>query len=170
MRKLLPLLLAAALWFGAAPVAIAQEGVGVGANLVPCKDSPAFQARADNFRDTTGDPNSASKRFERYSEKYLCGPEGLPHLIVDGRLSHAGEILTPSLLFLYIAGFIGWAGRSYLIAIRDDKKAQEKEIIVDVPLALKCVTGALLWPVAAVKELQSGDLVVPETDIPVSPR
>lgn len=166
MRTLLALILVTALWLGFAPDASAQENV---AGLVPCRESPAFQARAQSFRDTTGDPESAEKRFARYADK-LCGPEGLPHLIVDGRLSHAGEILTPSLLFIYIAGWIGWSGRSYLIAVRDEKNPEEKEIIIDVPLALNKVVTGLKWPVDAVKELLSGELTAKEGEIPISPR
>lgn len=167
MRKLLALILVFTLWIGFAPAAAqAQESVS---GLVPCKDSPAFQARAQNPRNTTADPRSGEKRFERYANK-LCGPDGLPRLIVDGRLSHAGEFLIPGALFLYIAGWIGWAGRSYLISVREEKNSEEKEIIIDVPRAIGCVVSALLWPVAAVKELLSGELTAKETEIPISPR
>ncbi|KAF2302850.1 hypothetical protein GH714_009028 [Hevea brasiliensis] len=65
----------------------------------------------------------------------LCGSDGLPHLIVSGDQRHWGEFITPGMLFLYIAGWIGWVGRSYLIAIRGEKKPAMKEIIIDVPLA-----------------------------------
>ncbi|PSO62896.1 MAG: Photosystem I reaction center subunit III [Cyanobacteria bacterium QH_8_48_120] len=164
MRRLLALIVVVTLWLGFAPDASAQEeGVS---RLVPCRESPAFQERAKNAEDTV---ISGEKRFERYGDK-LCGPEGLPHLVVDGRLSHAGEIITPSLLFLYIAGWIGWAGRSYLNAIKKEKKTAEKEILIDVPLAFKCTVSALLWPVAAVKEFLSGQLAARETDIPILPR
>ncbi|ERN40934.1 photosystem I reaction centre subunit III [Rubidibacter lacunae KORDI 51-2] len=169
MARIIPLILAVVLWLGFAPSASAQVDNPNNSVLVPCSESSAFQARAANARNTTGDPLSGQKRFERYSN-LLCGPEGLPHLVVDGSLSHAGEFITPSLLFLYIAGFIGWAGRSYLISIRTGKKPEEKEVVIDVPLAIKCVSAALLWPLAAVKELLSGELTVPEADIPVSPR
>ena len=83
-------------------------------------------------RNTTGDPESGKKRFERYSQA-LCGPEGLPHLIVDGRLDRAGDFLIPSVLFLYIAGWIGWVGRAYMIAIKKGDNTEEKEIIIDLP-------------------------------------
>ncbi|WZZ35564.1 hypothetical protein YC2023_018965 [Brassica napus] len=57
--------------------------------------------------------------FNNYG-KYglLCGADGIPHLMVNGDQRHWGEFITPGLLFLYIAGWIGLVGRrSYLIAI-----------------------------------------------------
>ncbi len=166
MRKLLALALIITLCFGFAPKAMAQDNLS---RLVPCSESPAFQARAKNFRNTTDDPNSGKQRAERYSQA-LCGPEGLPHLIVDGRLSRAGDFLIPSILFLYIAGWIGWVGRAYLIDIRGGKNAAMKEIIIDVPLALKYMLSGFAWPLAALKQLTSGELTAKETEIPVSPR
>ena len=58
------------------------------------------------------------------------------------------NLLIPSLLFLLIAGWIGWAGRSYVIAVRKDKSPEEKEIIIDVPLAIQCSLSGALWPLA----------------------
>jgi photosystem I subunit 3 len=165
MKKLLALLLVATLWFNFAPPASADQVAG----LVRCADSPAFQERAKNARNTTADPKSGQKRFERYAQAY-CGPEGLPHLIVDGRLDRAGDFLIPSIIFLYIAGWIGWVGRAYLIAIRDEKDTEMKEIMIDVPLALSIMLSGFAWPLAAVKELLSGELTANETEIPISPR
>ncbi|NJN71957.1 MAG: Photosystem I reaction center subunit III [Limnothrix sp. RL_2_0] len=139
-------------------------------HLTPCSESAAFQQRAKNFRNTTADPNSGQNRAANYSEA-LCGPEGLPHLIVDGRLSHAGDFLIPSVLFLYIAGWIGWVGRAYLIEVRKDPKtAAMKEIIIDVPLALKFMLGGFAWPAMALKEFTSGELVMNDGEVPISPR
>lgn len=164
MRKLFAVLLAAVLWFNVAPAASADDY-----GLVPCSESPAFQQKSQAFRNTTADPLSGQKRAERYSQA-LCGPEGYPHLIVDGSLSHAGDFLIPSLIFLYIAGWIGWVGRAYLIAVRDSGAAEMKEIIIDVPLALRMMLTGFAWPLAAFGELMSGKLTAAETDIPVSPR
>ncbi len=164
MRKLLALVLTAVLWLNFAPAASAYEY-----ELTPCSESAAFQQKSQSFRNTTADPLSGQKRAERYSEA-LCGPEGYPHLIVDGSLGHAGDFLIPSLLFLYAAGWIGWVGRAYLIAVRDEKDAEMKEIIIDVPLALKTMLTGFAWPAAAVGELLSGKLTAKETEIPVSPR
>lgn len=159
MRKILALLLAVCLWFSFAPIASADY-----ANLTPCGDNAAFIRRAKSA--TTP---QAKARFEQYSS-LLCGEEGLPHLIVDGNLAHAGEFLIPSVLFLYIAGYIGWAGRSYLQAIKKDGKAEEKEIIIDVPLAISCSLGAAAWPIAAFGQMTSGAMFAKDDEITVSPR
>ncbi|MGD2184164.1 Photosystem I reaction center subunit III [Lusitaniella coriacea] len=166
MRKLFALLLVLTLWFGFTLPASAGEGV---AGLTPCSESSAYQQRAANFLNTTNDPQSGEKRAARYAEA-LCGPEGLPHLIVDGRLSHAGDFLIPSILFLYIAGWIGWVGRSYLIAIKSDKNAEMKEVVIDVPLAIRKMVTGFAWPAAAAAEFASNKLVVPNDEVPISPR
>ncbi|NEP15337.1 MAG: Photosystem I reaction center subunit III [Leptolyngbya sp. SIO4C1] len=166
MRRLFALALVICLWFGFAPPAVAGVAGDNVAGLTPCGESAAFQQRAANAQ-----TDSAKARYEFYANSsLLCGPEGLPHLIVDGDLAHMGEFLIPSILFLYIAGWIGWAGRSYVIAVRDDKKPEEKEIIIDVPLALKCSLGAAAWPLVAFKEIASGEMFAKDSEIPVSPR
>ncbi|MDJ0553722.1 MAG: Photosystem I reaction center subunit III [Microcoleaceae cyanobacterium MO_207.B10] len=162
MRRLLAFVLAMSLWVTCVPAASAY-------NLVPCSESAAFQQRAENARPTTADPESGKKRFERYSEA-LCGEDGLPHLIVDGNLSRAGDFLIPSILFLYIAGWIGWVGRSYLIAIKSDKNTEDKEIIIDVPLAIQKMLTGFLWPLAALGEITSGKMFAKDNEITVSPR
>ena len=97
--------------------------------LVPCKDSPVFKKRLDgsvkklSARLQNYEPGSPAylsleqqiektkARFTKYGEKgLLCGADGLPHLIADGRPDHAGEFVIPAFGFLYIAGWIGWAG------------------------------------------------------------
>jgi photosystem I subunit 3 len=165
MRRLFALILAICLWLNFAPSAKA-----LGADLVPCSESPAFQQRAQVARNTTADPNSGQKRFERYSQA-LCGPEGLPHLIVDGRLDRAGDFLIPSILFLYIAGWIGWVGRAYLQTIKKQGgDVEQKEIQIEVPLALPIMLSGFAWPAAAIKELLSGELTARDEEIPISPR
>jgi photosystem I subunit III len=166
MKQLFALILVLALWFNFAPPASADGGV---ANLTPCNQNPAFQQKSKNFRNTTADPNSGEARADRYSEA-LCGPEGYPHLIVDGRWDHMGDFFIPSVLFLYIAGWIGWAGRSYLIAIRDEKDVEMNEIIINVPLAISKMLAAATWPLLAIAEYTSGKLVAKDSEIPVSPR
>ncbi|KAF5736239.1 photosystem I reaction center subunit III chloroplastic [Tripterygium wilfordii] len=146
--------------------------------LTPCKESKQFAKREKQELKKLESslklyaPDSApalaikatmektSKRFENYG-KYglLCGSDGLPHLIVSGDQRHWGEFITPGILFLYIAGWIGWVGRSYLIAIRDDKKPTMKEIIIDVPLASRLVFRGFSWPIAAYRELVNGELI-----------
>jgi photosystem I subunit 3 len=164
MKRLFALMLVICLAFSFAPPAKA-----LGANLTPCKDNPAFQALAKNARNTTADPESGKKRFERYSQA-LCGPEGYPHLIVDGRLDRAGDFLIPSILFLYIAGWIGWVGRAYLQAIKKEADTEQKEIQIDLGLALSIIATGFAWPAAALKELLSGELTAKDSEITVSPR
>jgi photosystem I subunit 3 len=165
MRRLFALILVVTLWFNFAPSASA-DGV---AGLTRCADNPAYQQKSKNFLNTTSDPLSGQKRAAVYAEA-LCGPEGYPHLIVDGRWSHIGDFFIPSVLFLYITGCIGWAGRSYLIAIRNDKDPEMKEVILDVPLAVKSMIASAAWPLAAFGEWTTGKLTVKDSEIPVSPR
>lgn len=165
MKRLLALVLIASLWFNFAPPADA-DGI---AGLVPCSESPAYQQKSKSFLNTTSDPQSGKKRAALYAEA-LCGPEGYPHLIVDGRWSHIGDFFIPSILFLYIAGWIGWVGRSYLIAIRGEKNAEMKEVLIDVPLALKMMLGGFAWPLAALQSYLSGNLLAKDSEISVSPR
>lgn len=164
MRKLLALILAAVLWINFAPAAAADDY-----GLVPCSESPAYLQKSKSFVNTTADPQSGQKRAERYSEA-LCGPEGYPHLVVDGRWDHAGDFMIPGLMFLYVAGWIGWVGRSYLISIRDEKNPEMKEIIIDVPRAIKLMLGGFAWPAMAFAEFSSGKLTVKDSDVPISPR
>ncbi len=168
MKKIFSLVLAFALavtlWVNFAPSAKADLS-----HLTPCSESPAYQAKSKSFRNTTSDPQSGQKRAARYAEA-LCGPEGYPHLIVDGRLDRAGDFLIPGVLFLYIAGWIGWVGRAYLIAIREEKDTEMREIIIDVPLAVNKMLFGFLWPVQAFQEFTSGKLTVKDSEIPISPR
>lgn len=169
MQRFLALIFAFVLsfsvWFNFAPAANAEAF----SHLTPCSESAAYQQRAKNFRNTTADPESGQKRAERYAEA-LCGPDGLPRLIVDGRFSHAGDFIIPGLMFLYIAGWIGWVGRSYLIANRGTKNAEMSEVVINVPLAFKLMLGGFAWPAAAVKEFLSGELTANDAEITVSPR
>jgi photosystem I subunit 3 len=182
MQRLFALVLIVCLWLGMAPPASADV-----AGLVPCGETPAFQQRLNNSvrgqeaRLQKYDSNSDSaamikgriertrERFARY-EGMLCGPEGLPRLITDGRPSHWSDFQYPGLLFLYLAGWLGWAGRSYIRAVKKSEYPEYSEIQINVPLAIQCFIGALLWPLAAVKEFLSGELIEKEENIPVSPR
>jgi photosystem I subunit 3 len=110
-------------------------------------------------------------RFDKYSRSdLLCGTDGLPHLIADGRWSHAAEFIIPGFGFIYISGWIGWVGRKYLRAVSTTKNPAESEIIINVPLALKIMSTGFIWPISAWQELISGDLVAPKDEITVSPR
>ncbi|MYF35247.1 MAG: Photosystem I reaction center subunit III [Synechococcus sp. SB0678_bin_12] len=158
MKRLFAALLSAVLLFGFAPAAHADV-----AGLTLCADSPRFQERA-----AAAATEQAKARFSMYSQA-SCGEDGLPHLVVDGRFSHAGDFLIPSLLFLYMAGWIGWAGRSYMMAIRG-KGSQMKEIQIDTGLALTCALGAAKWPVDAAAQMMSGEMFADDSQISVSPR
>ena len=110
-------------------------------------------------------------RFDKYSRSdLLCGTDGLPHLVADGRWSHAAEFIIPGFGFIYIAGWIGWVGRKYIRAVSTTKNPAESEIIVNVPLALKIMTTGYIWPISAWQELISGDLIAPKDEVTVSPR
>lgn len=159
MRRLFALILAITLWFGFVQTAPANAY-----NLKPCSETAAFQQRAKTSQSAT-----AKERFAAYSN-LLCGEEGLPHLIADGSLAHAGEFLIPSVLFLYIAGWIGWVGRAYLIAAKKSDSPEEKEIIIDVPKAVGLMLTGFAWPLAALKELTTGELTAKDSEIPVSVR
>lgn len=159
------------------------------AGLTPCKDSKDFQRRLDGSvkklkarlaKYEKGTPPALAlekqiertqSRFDRYGKAgLLCGADGLPHLITDGRWSHSGEFVVPGLFFLYIAGWIGWVGRSYVLFARESDKPTEKEIILDVPAALSFVSTGFIWPISAFKEFTSGNLIADESEITVSPR
>lgn len=110
-------------------------------------------------------------RFNKYSRSdLLCGTDGLPHLIADGRWSHAAEFILPGFGFIYISGWIGWVGRKYLRAVSTTKNPAESEIIINVPLALKIMTTGYIWPISAWQELISGDLVALDEEVTISPR
>ena len=159
------------------------------AGLTPCKDSPVFAKRMDRsikklenrlaqYNESTPPAlalteqiNKTKNRFIKYSQSgVLCGTDGLPHLIADGRWNHAGEFIFPGIVFIYITGWIGWVGRAYLQNISTSKKPTEKEIIIDVPLALKFSLSGFTWPIAAIQEFTSGQLLANNDDITVSPR
>ncbi|KAF3450163.1 hypothetical protein FNV43_RR06243 [Rhamnella rubrinervis] len=130
----------------------ADQEAGVVAKLYAPDSAPALAINATIEK--------TKRRFDNYGKQgLLCGSDGLPHLIVSGDQRHWGEFITPGILFLYIAGWIGWVGRSYLIAIRGEKKPTQKEIIIDVPLASRLVFRGFIWPVAAYREFVNGDLV-----------
>ena len=160
------------------------------AGLTPCKKNKAFAKRekqelkALEKRLKKYDPESApalalkatmdktSARFKNYGEAgLLCGADGLPHLIVDGNLEHLGEFAVPGLGFLYVAGWIGYAGRSYVMLNKEQaSKPTEGEIIINVPMALGLMKEAGAWPVKTFFELKNGTLTAPESEITVSPR
>ena len=157
--------------------------------LTKCSESPAFtkrlnasvkklQQRASQY-EADSPPALALQqqiertqaRFDKYSRsELLCGTDGLPHLVADGRWSHAAEFILPGFGFIYISGWIGWVGRKYVRAVSTTKNPAESEIIINVPLALKIMTTGYIWPISAWQELVSGDLIASDDKVTVSPR
>lgn len=157
--------------------------------LTKCSESPAFAKRLNSSvkkleqrvtqYETDSPPALALKqqiertkaRFEKYGRsELLCGTDGLPHLVADGRWNHAAEFIMPGFGFIYISGWIGWVGRKYIRAVSTTKNPAESEIIINLPLALKIMTTGFIWPISAWQELMSGDLVAPKNEVTVSPR
>lgn len=157
--------------------------------LVPCKESPAFQKRlassvkklenrlklytpeSKEAKFLQNEVAATQARFERYgNSSLLCGKEGLPRIIASGQWDHANEFVVPGILFLYITGWIGWAGRKYLRYASTTDNAFENEIIINVPVALSIMNSGFLWPIESWKEFTSGDLLEAEEDVTVSPR
>lgn len=157
--------------------------------LKKCSESPAFTKRLNasikkldqriSQYEADSPPALALKqqaertkaRFDKYSRsELLCGTDGLPHLIADGRWSHASEFILPGFGFIYISGWIGWVGRKYVRAVSTSKNPTESEIIINVPLALKIMTTGYIWPISAWQELISGELIAPADEVTVSPR
>ena len=157
--------------------------------LTKCSESPAFAKRLKTsvkkleLRMTQYEADSppalalqqqierTQARFDKYSRsELLCGKDGLPHLIADGRWSHAAEFILPGFGFIYISGWIGWVGRKYVRAVSTTKNPTENEIIINVPLALKIMTTGFIWPVSAWQELKNGNLIASKDEVTVSPR
>jgi len=102
------------------------------AGLVKCSENPAFakrknkemkslekalakyEAGSPSYEEISSRIERTKARFDKYGRSsLLCGPDGLPHLIVAPEFAgHAGEFLIPAIAFLYINGWIGWVGRS----------------------------------------------------------
>jgi photosystem I subunit 3 len=116
-----------------------------------------------------------TKRFANYGKAgLLCGPDGLPHLISDPGLAvkygHAGETFIPTFGFIYVAGYIGTAGRTYLNEIKSRKNPQESEIIIDVPLATSIAFKSWAWPGQAFAEVTAGTLLEKDENVTTSPK
>jgi photosystem I subunit 3 len=137
--------------------------------LTKCSDSVVFEKRLassvkkleqrKSLYETDSPPalalqqqiNKTKARFEKYGRSdLLCGADGLPHLVADGRWSHASEFIVPGL--------------------STTKNPTESEIIINVPLALKIMATGYIWPISAWQDLISGDLVASKDEVTVSPR
>ncbi|MBE9061595.1 Photosystem I reaction center subunit III [cf. Phormidesmis sp. LEGE 11477] len=164
MHKFFSLLLAAFVWLNVASPAAAASEAYAGTHLVPCASSPAFNERMQN----APDGYYFDTPYQSYAANLLCGAEGLPHQQL--RFDRAIDVLIPFGIFFYVAGFIGWSGRAYLISSNRNAKPEETEIFIDVALAIKSFVQGLLWPLLALKELTTGELTAPVSEVSVSPR
>ena len=172
-RLILSFSLILALIFNSPNISFADGGI-----LVDCDKSPAFNKRLNTSLkkletrlkkyEANTPPSLAiqeqilqtKNRFARYSDSTLmCGTDGLPHIIADGDWAHATEFMLPGMMFLYTTGWIGWSGRKYLQTVALTKNPTEKEIIIDVPLALNIMFSGYLWPLLAWGEFASGNFV-----------
>ena len=159
------------LFLGITPIALAANGPVLNADrasteytasaLTTCSENPKFIERA-----SSASSQKDIARFERYG-KAACGDDGLPHLIIGPPLEpwgallnrgHEGDLLIPGVLFIYIAGIIGWSGREYLIESKKTKNPADLEIIIDLDLARKCLIKGAQWPLLANKQGRNGDL------------
>lgn len=158
-------------------------------NLIECKNSTnlerrlntsikKFENRLKLYEENSPQSEFLQKeisltnaRFESYKKSnLLCGKEGLPHLITSGDFNHFNEFGLPAVVFLYITGWIGWAGRKYLQYSLNTENSFENEIIINVPVAFPIVISGFLWPIEAWKEFIAGQLIVTDDDVTVSPR
>ncbi|KAL6771994.1 PSAF1 [Auxenochlorella protothecoides x Auxenochlorella symbiontica] len=181
---------ALALALGLGAVEPAQADV---AGLTPCSQSKAFakrekneiknlNRRLKNYDEGTAPAialqaniKNVERRFAAYGRgNLLCGNDGLPHLIADPglalRYNHAGEVLVPTIGFIYFAGWIGYAGSKYLQETKLAAKPFNREIIIDVPAAWRNLWEGFLWPVRAVADWRTGNLLADDDKITVSPR
>ncbi|MEM8502834.1 MAG: Photosystem I reaction center subunit III [Cyanobacteria bacterium P01_D01_bin.1] len=164
MRKVFSILLVGLLWLSAVSPAVAAPETYADTHLVPCASSPAFIERMksapDNYYFDTP--------YQSYAANLLCGAEGLPHLQL--RFDRAIDVAIPFALFFYVAGFIGWSGRAYLLDSGRRSKPEEAEIFIDISLAVKSFAQGLLWPLLAIQELTTKKLTAPVAEVSVSPR
>tara|TARA_B110000902_G_C14294895_1_gene582945 strand:+ start:4231 stop:4824 length:594 start_codon:yes stop_codon:yes gene_type:complete len=159
------------------------------AMLTDCEKSPAFEKRLKTSvkklegrlkKYEAGTPpalalqqqiQQTKDRFQRYKDSnLLCGNDGLPHLMVSGDWNHAAEFMLPGMMFLYVAGWIGWAGRTYLNQVSTTANPSNLEIIIDVPAALKIMVTGYMWPVLSWREFLTGKFIASKEEITVSPR
>jgi len=158
MRNVFSIVLIGLIWLSAIPTAAADT------HLVPCQESVAFNERMQNAPDSY----YFETPYQSYAANLLCGEEGLPHLQL--RLDRAGDIVIPFALFFYVAGFIGWSGRAYLLKSNRAAKPEEAEIFINVSVMVQSLIQGLLWPLLALKELTTGELTAPANEVTVAPR
>ena len=132
-NKITSLLLAGLLAFMGPTICQASSGV-----LVDCEKSPGFTKRLNASvkkletrlkKYEPGTPpalalqsqiDQTKLRFDRYGKSnLLCGTDGLPHLIVDGRLDHAGNLCYRELCFyILLVGLVGQVENIYKLLLQ----------------------------------------------------
>jgi len=143
--------------------------------LQPCKDNKKYhktfkdqlykvQKKQKKFPDGTNtfvrlqqQVDLLKLREEALGNRYCGLKDGYPRTIVTGETDVRGSAVWPAAVFLYAAGWIGWSGRTYLMRTN----SIEKELRIDVPLALTCMASGFSWPVQATQSITSGDFAVP---------
>ena len=102
------------------------EGGAVASAETKCSESPAFAKRLKTsvkkleLRMAQYEADSppalalqqqidrTQARFDKYSRSdLLCGADGLPHLIADGRWTHAAEFILP-VLMIFLLSLYDW--------------------------------------------------------------
>jgi len=108
----------------------------------------------------------AKRRNEAYGD-LLCGKrDGNPRTIANGEINVRRSVVLPGFAFLYIAGWIGWTGREYLLRTR----SKEKELYIDLPLFAQCSASGFAWPVRSWIDIVNGKFTVPDEDLHYSGR
>merc|ERR1712157_713317 len=110
-KTLAAIALAATISMADVPEAQAKKDIS---GLTPCAKSKPYAKREKQA------VKALTKRLKKYANTgVLCGKDGYPHLIADLgfalQYGHTGEVLVPTFGFVYIAGLIGYAGRTYLL-------------------------------------------------------
>jgi hypothetical protein len=128
-------------------------------------------------------PSPPASVSSRPRKRRARAGERSPPLIIFFALAHAplppppayGKKKSPRQIptfgFLYVAGWIGYVGRNYLMTTKASKsKPTEAEYIIDVPMALKMAFQGAAWPAQVVEELKANTLVEKDENITISPR
>jgi len=178
IARLLGILLSVLIFVGFSPTANAAKGAVLNKDrpstefsttaLTPCSENARFQSRASE----AVTPKDVA-RFQRYS-KATCGEDGLPHLLIGPPIEpfgallnrgHEGDLLIPGVMFIYIAGIIGWSGREYLKFAKTQKNPAENEIIINTDVAWQCLKKGAAWPLHANREGKNGELREPDDNV-----
>merc|ERR1712113_376248 len=124
--------------------------------LTPCTESKAFAKRK----------NQELKELQKRMKKYEA--DSSPAIALKATMERTERRFNNygKSGLLYFAGWLGHSGRLYLEATRD----REKEIILDVPLAIAILAKAIAWPVMVSQLVASDSLVEKDENITVSPR